>query len=271
MNARIAITIVGLSRVQRRTHARRRRLRHLATLLAGFAILSGCGLNADFDRPRPSLVTDNMHAWIGKDVARIDGIMPSTYPLTDDERVLRDLAYPLIEPPFARNRWYSILNEYGLTLSLNADIIIREPSAYSDHLTRKAYRSATARYVQLNDDIRNDVVRIDPFFGLARRVIDIDTKRVGALSYTSAVGEGGAANARARVAENALIVAWVQCSLAERAAGYRFALERLVVATPAPMAVEAERSITLMLQEIARNQVVATPRLCGPPPRVVSK
>ncbi len=243
----------------------------VAIALAAFASLAGCALNGDFGEVRPSLVTDNMHAWIGKDVARIDGIAPSTYPLTDDERQLRDLAFPLIEPPYERNRWNSVLNEYGLTHSLNADLVMHNSSAYSDHLMHKPYRSATARYVQLNDDIRNDVVRIDLFFGLGRRVIDIDAKREAALSYTTAVGKGGAANARARVAENALIVAWVQCSLAERAAGYRVALERLVVATPTPMAVEAERSITLLLQKIAENRVVATPQLCGPAARIVSK
>jgi hypothetical protein len=125
----------------------------------------------------------------------------------------------------------------------------------------------------LNDDIRNDVVRIDPFFGLARQVVDIDQKREAALSYTNASGPAGANNARARIAENALVIAWVQCSLAERARGYQFALERLVVATPAPMAVEAERSITLLRQEIARNQVVVVPHLCNglPPVGIVSK
>ncbi len=42
------------------------------------------------------------------------GGTPSGYRLTDDERELRDLAYPLIEAPFDRQRWYSILGEYGL-------------------------------------------------------------------------------------------------------------------------------------------------------------
>ena len=40
---------------------------------------------------------------------------------------------------------------------------------------------------------------------------------------------------------------------------YQAALEGLLVATPHPMAVEVERSITLMQQKIAANQVVAIP------------
>ncbi len=31
--------------------------------------------------------------------------------LTDEERRLRDLAYPLIDPPYDRNKWYSFLGE----------------------------------------------------------------------------------------------------------------------------------------------------------------
>jgi hypothetical protein len=37
------------------------------------------------------------------------------YYVTDDEKKMRDLAYPLIEPPYERQRWYSVLNEYGLS------------------------------------------------------------------------------------------------------------------------------------------------------------
>ena len=38
----------------------------------------------------------------------------SSFELTDDERALRDLAYPLIEPPYDRQQWYSVAGEYGL-------------------------------------------------------------------------------------------------------------------------------------------------------------
>jgi hypothetical protein len=42
----------------------------------------------------------------------------------------------------------------------------------------------------------------------------------------------------------------VRGSLAERAASYKIALERLVIAAPSPVAVEAERSLTLLQQRI---------------------
>jgi len=228
-------------------------------VVAIHVLLAGCALNGDFGRVRPGLVTDDMHAWVGEEAAKSHGIAPSTYPLTDDERALRDLAYPLIEPPYERNRWYSVLNEYGLNRTFQPDWYAYDVFAYSNRLLGRHYRSASARYSRLNDDIRNDVVRIDPFFAVARRVLDVDRIREKSLGYVTAVPPEGAANAMARIAENALVIGWVQQSLADRAASYQAALERLLVATPYPTAVEVERSIALMTQRIAANQVVAIP------------
>jgi hypothetical protein len=58
-------------------------------------------------------------------------------------------------------------------------------------------------------------------------------------------------NAVARIAENALMVEWVLRSLHERCEAYRYALERLVIGAPSPVAVDAERSLTLLQQKIS--------------------
>jgi hypothetical protein len=53
--------------------------------------LSLCGLllflcpNGDFGRVRPSLLSDDMHAWVGREAARGYGAPASLFPLTDDE------------------------------------------------------------------------------------------------------------------------------------------------------------------------------------------
>ena len=57
-------------------------------------------------------------------------------------------------------------------------------------------------------------------------------------------------NTLQRIAENRNIVRWVQGSLHERTASYKVALERMVIAAPSPVAVEAERSLTLLQQRI---------------------
>ncbi len=227
--------------------------------------LSLCGLlifvcpNGDFGRVRPSLLTDDIHAWVGRDAARDYGAPVSLFPLTDDERLLRDLAYPLIEPAYDRQRWYSVLGEYGMTYYFRSEWYNCDQTAYAARLMTAYVRSETARYARLNDDVRNDVLRLDPFFTVARRVVDIDRKREQSVAYISILSAGEVANMRSRVGENTLTVGWVQRSLVERIASYRFALERLVIVAPSPMAVEVERSLALLQARTAANVVVATP------------
>ena len=235
-----------------------RSLMAIASALALQTLVSGCALNGDFDRVRPELVTDDMHAWLGKEAARAKGVPASQYPLTDDERSLRDLAYPMIAPPYDQQRWYSVLLDYGISRSFQPEWDTFDSHAYSRELMSTAYRSASSRYNKLGDDIHNDQLRLEPFFVLARQIIDIDDKRVQSLAYVSL--PEGQGDARSRVAENRLVVCWVQQSLEQRAGSYRIALERLVIETPTPMAVENERAINYLKQLIAANQVVAD---CG--------
>jgi len=244
-------------------------LRAIVGVVALHIAAAACTPNGDFGRLRPSLVSDDMHAWVGKDAAASRGIQPSTYPLTDDERELRDLAFPLIEPPFDRNRWFSVLGEYGLNGNIRPDWYTYDVHSYSRELMARPFRSATARYAKINDDIRDDVLRIGPFFMVAHRVLDIDTKRERSLAFVR-LPEGDG-NAKARMAENVLIVAWVQQSLADRAEAYRIALGRLVVETPTPMAVEVERAIALLRQQMAQNHIEVGPHFARRPRQVVSE
>jgi hypothetical protein len=221
-------------------------MRALASVaLAG--LLAGCGMNGDFGRMRSSLKRDDTHAWIGPAAARGPAKPGWDHKLTDEERRLRDLAYPLIEPPYDRNRWYSVLGEYGLT---TRPWSYPDRATYASRLMQTAYRSQTARYNKLIEDIRNDVVRLDPFFSVARYVADMDSKREAGLGHFTRLTPEERANALQRIEENRAIVRWVQESLVERAESYKLALERLAIAAPAPVAVEAERALALLQQRI---------------------
>jgi hypothetical protein len=168
--------------------------------------------------------------------------------LTDEERMLRDLAYPLIEPPYDRNKWYSVIGEVGAG---SRPWPYPDRSAYASRLFTTAYRSQTARYNRLIEDMRNDVMRVDPFLSTARYVSDMDIKREKSLAYVSQLTAEERDNTLQRIAENRNIVRWVKESLQERAESYRVALERMVIAAPSPVAVEAERSLTLLQQRIS--------------------
>jgi hypothetical protein len=207
-----------------------------------------------------------MHAWVGREAAARHGIPPSEFRLTDEERLLRDLAYPLIAPPYDRHRWYSVLNEYGLTQIFRRDWWYFDRTVYATHLFFTPTRSPSAIYGRLTDDIRDDIARVGPFIAAARRVADLDRKREKSLGFVSALAPEEESNALRRVAENSLIVVWVQQSLIERIASYRFALERLVISVPSQLAVNAERALTLLQQQVAAARVTpARPvALAGP-------
>lgn len=219
----------------------------LVPLLSVATLLGGCALNGDFGRLRPSLQSDDMHAWVGREAVGSIGGRPSEFRLTDNERRLRDLAFALIQPPYDRNRWDSVLAEYGLK-GLTPDTPF-DPTAYWTHLDVAHRRSEASAYGQLVQDGRSDVARIEPFFAAAARVVDMDRRRAASLDYVAGSSGISAAendNALSRNNENTAIIEWVCRSLRERAQSYRFALERLVVSTPSSNAAEVERSLTLL-------------------------
>ncbi len=219
----------------------------LAAVLA-LVLLSGCSAgNGDFGRVRNSLQRDDMHAWMGEVAAPPIGV-PSWRPqLTDEERRLRDLAFPLIEPPYDRNQWYSVINEYGAG---SRPLPYPQRGEYATRLFQMAYRSQTARYNKLIEDIRTDVNRLDPFFQVAKYVGDMDQKRGQSMKYVSNLSGEEKANVIQRMRENEAVIRWVNGTLHERVASYRIALERLVIMAPSASAVEAERALGLLQQRI---------------------
>ncbi len=188
--------------------------------------------------------------------------------MTDDERALRDLAYPLIEPPYDRQRWYSFLNEYGIARIFRRDWSRFDEQAYARALLSVPVRSQEARYAHLNDDIQNDRTRIPQFFQIAAHVLDMDRKREASLAAIVQKSEWEQRNALARNAENALVVSWVQWSLVARTVSYRFALERLVLGGPTPSAAQVEQSLVALDQLIAAYRLLPGPDV-APGPGVV--
>jgi hypothetical protein len=234
-------------------------------------VLSGCTSTSDFGRLSDQLVTDDIHAWVGEEAAASTGAPVSANNLTEDERTLRDLAFPLIEPPYDRSRWDAVVYEFGTKPSFQHELWAFDRTAYYRHLQAEWLRSSDARYNQLIDDIRNDIVRVAPFFVVARRIIDLDRRREASMTQIAGLTPAERINAQARIGENSLTVAWVDKSLSQRCASYRFALEHLAVAEPVPVAADADRALTELQQQIAANQVVVVgPRIAAAPPAVAA-
>ncbi len=225
--------------------------------LGAVLLLGGCGTQGDFGEVNPRLVRDDIHDWVGRDDYRGRSIAPSNFELTDDERQLRDLAFPLLEPPHERQGVAAVGREYGLLRTTPAQD--RDRTAYYGHLVRVADRSPSARYARLIDDIRNDSTRLPGFFAVAGRVLDIDRKRRKSIAYVS-LGEAERSDAINRMKENDRVIAMVRASLVHRVESYRYALGHLVVSVPSQQAVEAERLLNKLQSSVAyyRNNEAPT-------------
>jgi hypothetical protein len=229
-------------------------------------LLGGCSSIGDLGRLQPSLVSDDMHAWVGQEGAAKAGAPISLNSLTEEERTLRDLAFPLIAPPYDRQRWDEVLYEYGLKREFRRDIWVGDITAYYAHLQAAGFRSSVGRYNKLIDDIHSDTARIGPFFDLAHRVADLDRRRDESMHYLADLSPPDRLNAQARIGENTLTIAWVYRSLTQRCAGYRFALDHLVVAEPEKVAAQADLALTQLQQQIAAvSQTAPQPRIAAAP------
>jgi hypothetical protein len=221
--------------------------------LTATLLLGGCAMNGDFDRVRPELVSDYMHDWVGRDLGGTARALLYQAPMTDDERLLRDLAYPLIEPPFDRNQWYSVLGEYGLgpARKFAWPHAYVSPSAYWVRLQDQWRRSETSRYALLSGDVRNDELRLDPFFSVVQRVFDMDRRRAQTLANINTLSITERDNALFRINENIAAVTWVCRSLEGRIVAYRYALEHQAVAAPSPAVADADRAIDFLQRRVA--------------------
>jgi hypothetical protein len=234
----------------------------LALLVAG-STLGGCS-GGDFGRARADFANDDMHRWIGTEATASVGLQPSQFQLTDNERMLRDLAYPLIEPPHSRPAWRSVFGDYQTLPSPWRQQPAFDRTAYGRQLIDEPHRSHSSRYSQMMDDVRDDITRFEPFFASAVKVIDLDKKRNAALAHISELSPRERADAVARMQENSLIVQWVQQCLERRVSSYRWGLERLVLQAPDGMAADVDRLITELASQTANPPVAAQPMIGHP-------
>jgi hypothetical protein len=201
----------------------------------------------DYGRPEDSPFVDEFLPWLKDGWQEITGTAVPAAPYTDDERTLRDRAYTLLQP--IELRLPSRLTLAGVDFIELWNLIFDPPSydvrSYGDALIARAYRSHSARYAQLIDDIRADTALVGPFFSTAQRVMDADGVRRKSLRYVSqsSVRIG---MAERRIDENRVLISEVYRRFGERIASYRYALETLLILTPSPAAVDAEIALHRM-------------------------
>lgn len=209
----------------------------------------------DYGRPEYSPFVDEFLPWLKDGWLDLTGKPVPVAPYTDDEKLLRDRAYIIIMP--IEQRGHSRLTLAGVdfvelwTLIKNQPVVY-DTRSYGNFLLAKVYRSDSARYAQLIDDIRADMGLMGPFFAAAQRVLDADGVRQKSFRFVTSALYDKIETAQWRINENRVLIAEVHRRFRERIASYRYALETLLVMTPSPAAVEAERILHLLEERFAR-------------------
>src|SRR3954465_13854005 len=187
-----------------------------ALLLARIGATLGACSGGDFGRTRADMRSDDMHRWLGAEATgSVGGKSPQFQP-PDGERQLRDLAYPMIEPPLSRPAWKSVFGDYKALPSPWQQKVVFDRTMYGRTLIDEPHRSHSSRYAQMIEDVRNDITRFEPFFASAIRVIDLDKKRNASMARVSALSPKEKEDAVARMQENSRIIQWVQQGLEQR-------------------------------------------------------
>lgn len=230
---------------------------YLLPFIAGLACPSD-----DFGRTRPGLYHEDMHSWVGGEAIQSLGGNPSKFQLTDYDRNLRDLAYYFIEPPHSRPQWRGIFGDYSGYPSPWRAKVVFDRTAYGRRMIDEPHRSQISAYAGLIEDVRNDGVMLDRFLPVAVQVNELDIKRNEVLRFVSEVSPRERDDANSRMRENVLVTQWAQQCLQQRVASYRWALERLAIHAPDPMAADADRLIG-QLSERASAQWTTSPAVIG--------
>jgi hypothetical protein len=231
------------------------KLTTLVCALLGCATELSAQPAGDFGRPQNSIFVEEFLPWLKDGFDSLTGQRIPASPYTDDERTLRDLAYAIIQPPELSEPSRFTLAGADFFDLWNRWIVGPQPfdvRSYAENLIARPYRSSSARYSQLIDDIRADAVRVAPFFSMANRVLEADAVRQRSFQFVSRLPGEKFDLARARVAENRGLIDRVYDRFRQRIASYRYALENLLLLTPSPNAVEAERALGALEERLMR-------------------
>lgn len=222
---------------------RRKPALSLALVCLVAAQLAGCyGATGDFGRPEPGPITDKFLPATGKAQAQARGEPVSDYNLTDNEKLLRNRAVHLQNPPHARD-WYG----RSVTRMEAARVLpgfgrAHAPDRYYAFLRSDKFRSSESRYERLKLDMYEDTELVLPFCEIARIVRLDDRQRLSATRRRPDLTAVEAANARGRVYENNLVINQVEYALEYRLAAYRYAIDRIEIETPSDQIWDTNRA-----------------------------
>lgn len=230
-----------------------------AAILAGL-LLAGCfQQTGDLGRRHDNIITGTLLPRAGQLAAAMRGEPMSVHPLTDDEEELRRRAWHFLMPGHEEAVFRMRLSELAYTRVL-PPFPYHGRQAYHATLMAGPFRSVASRYRRLADDIDADRQLVDPFTRVAARVCQADRVRSQAIPHVAHLDPHTHEHALARIAENALLVAWVRAEIVRRGEAWRYTLEHLVLEGPQREALLAERALLSFERHL---QVLAARDACG--------
>lgn len=234
--------------------------------------LAGCySTTGDFGRPKSGFTQDVLLPFSGAVGAKWRDEPSSLYAFTEDEKELRNRAWVFlnVEGKAPVGSWW----EHHL--AFHRVLPPREEDVTLFHRTQMggpdfgnwvgdspivrrvqnpghAFRSLTSRYNFVRQRIEQDHALIPHFKLIAAQVRQADHVRLNALTHVGQLTGEQASEARARVCENALIIARVNWAFFDHAAQYRYSLEHLLIEGPEREAIPAERTLMAFEADIGR-------------------
>lgn len=216
--------------------------------LACIALTACAAPVGDFGRREGGVYADAMTAASGP-FSNPPGVdRAAFFAYTDEERELRQTGWDLARPP-DRDVPGNALSQYRWWRSLPDNWYGGYPQAYWAALVTLPVTSHETRYRRIILQARADSQRMPFFRDVASRVGVADGARRSALDSLAA-NRTLRAEAERRIAENRGVVETVCRALAIRIAAYRYALGRLMVETPAALAIETEAVINGLEWEV---------------------
>lgn len=216
--------------------------------LAATLMLAGCVEKGDFGRVKSSYWNDTV-GFAGSFAADRRGEPVSANMLTDDEQEMRERAWRYLVPARSRPWLDRILAELVATRLVPGDMIEPDRTAYFRGLQQTAGRSPVSSYRKLSEDASADLRLVPSFASVASRVLEADRLRLVALGQVEGVTAPEGRDARARVAENRCLIAWVISASRFRLGAYRYALDHLFIEAPGIDAVPTEQTIRRLGEE----------------------
>lgn len=234
-------------------------------LLGLGVLLSGClGATGDFGRTETGPFTSQFLPSLGRANAIARDEPASYFNLTDNERLLRNRATHLTDPPHARDWSGRAVTALETTRVIPGYGRAHAPERYYGFLRSDRFRSSESRYMRLKSDIGADLELVPPFCAIAGIVRATDRDRISATRRRPDLTEVEFSNAHGRVYENNLVINQVDDALGYRLAAYRFAIDRMEMETPSEQIWEANRAWRYLSAAIlACRQHVVGDRLHG--------